>query len=99
MMAPGYARPSAPLGRRQHPRLRIDGGQPVQRDHVSPFHGPSPPFGSHRYGLFVFYQPNGIINYTALTTPIINWNYSTFIQSHSLGTPMYANWHVTLHSE
>ena len=52
-----------------------------------------------RYGLFVFYQPNGIINYTALTTPIINWNYSSFIDTHSLGTPMYANWHVTLHSE
>ena len=47
----------------------------------------------------MFYQPNGNINYTALTTPIINWNYSSFIHTHSLGTPMYANWHVTLHSE
>ena len=74
-------------------------GSPFNATTVSPFHGPSPPSGSHRYGLFVFYQPNGFINFTALTTPIINWNYSTFIDTHSLGAPMYANWHVTLHSE
>ena len=67
---------------------------------ISPFHGPSPPAGSHRYGQFLFEQPHGKIAYTpfAANASITQFDYSSWISQHQLGTPVANNWHVTMHS-
>ena len=64
---------------------------------ISPFHGPSPPAGSHRYGLFVFKQPTAKIPYVAYTDPIIQWDYAGFIAKYKLGEKVASNWHITQH--
>merc|ERR1740121_1096220 len=67
---------------------------------VSPFVGPSPPYGSHRYGQFLFRQPAGKIDdfeTYASTDPIIQWDYAAFIPKHGLGAPVASNWHVCQH--
>ena len=68
---------------------------------VSPFHGPSPPAGSHRYGQFLFEQPNGKIDYTpfAANASITQFDYGSWISQHQLGAPVANNWHVTEHSD
>ena len=64
---------------------------------ISPFHGPSPPAGSHRYGLFIFKQPTSKIPYVAYTDPIIQWDYAGFIAKYKLGEKVASNWHITQH--
>ena len=68
---------------------------------VSPFHGPSPPWGSHRYGQFLFEQKQGRIDFAVYpsSASIVQWDYSAFIANYSLGVPVASNWHVTMHSE
>jgi len=61
---------------------------------VSAFVGPSPPYGSHRYGQFLFKQ-QGEIAYEELTGSIVQWDYGTFLVNHTLGFPVASNWHVT----
>jgi hypothetical protein len=67
---------------------------------VSPFHGPSPPWGSHRYGQFLFEQ-KGPISFSIYPSDqsIVQWDYSKFIANYSLGEPVASNWHVTMHSD
>ena len=69
---------------------------------ISPFHGPSPPWGSHRYGLFLFAQPYAdpmpYKTYNA-SAPITGWNYTNWIKAHKLGAPVASNWHVTMHTD
>lgn len=69
---------------------------------VSRFVGPSPPWGSHRYGQFLFRQSTGIIDdfeTFAADEAITQWNYAAFIEKHSLGSPILSNWHVTQHAD
>jgi len=63
---------------------------------LSKFVGPSPPYGSHRYGQYLFRQPAGTIDYQPIEAGgITNWDYGSFVANHSLGTPVASNWHVT----
>ena len=71
---------------------------------VSAFHGPSPPWGSHRYGQFLFEQPEQPgggrrIDYEVISGAITNWDYKAFISAHGLGAPVASNWHVTQHMD
>lgn len=67
---------------------------------VSAYKGPSPPWGSHRYGQFLFEQP-GLIEYETLPSPkgIYNWGYDQFIANYSLGKPVATNYHMTQHMD
>ena len=67
---------------------------------ISPFHGPSPPWGSHRYGQFLFEQKAGRIDFATYpsSASIVQWDYMAFIANYSLGAPVASNWHVTMHS-
>jgi len=67
---------------------------------VSDFHGPSPPYGSHRYGQFLFKQPTKL-EYTKISSPVItNWDYKQFLGHYGIGGKLVAsNWHVTEHAE
>eukprot|EP00929_Paragymnodinium_shiwhaense_P027853 TRINITY_DN16257_c0_g1_i7.p1 TRINITY_DN16257_c0_g1~~TRINITY_DN16257_c0_g1_i7.p1 ORF type:complete len:211 (-),score=33.96 TRINITY_DN16257_c0_g1_i7:117-749(-) len=68
---------------------------------VSAFKGPSPPWGSHPYGLFLFKQGKGRADFETLPSPtgIYNWDYEAFMEKHSLGSPVASNWHVTQHMD
>lgn len=68
---------------------------------VSPFVGPSPPWGSHRYGQFLFEQKTGNIDFATFppSASILIWDYAAFIANYSLGEPVASNWHVTMHTE
>ena len=67
---------------------------------VSKFKGPSPPWGSHPYGLFLFSQPAAAINYPTLPSPlgIYNWDYDAFITQYRLSL-VASNFHITQHME
>mmetsp|Transcript_4920 Transcript_4920/g.11400 ORF Transcript_4920/g.11400 Transcript_4920/m.11400 type:complete len:87 (+) Transcript_4920:2-262(+) len=66
---------------------------------VSPFHGPSPPAGSHRYGQFLFEQPSRLnFNLFPANASIVQWDYAGFVKEYSLGEPVATNWHLTLHT-
>jgi len=65
---------------------------------VSAYKGPSPPWGSHRYGQFLFKQ-KGLIDFETLPSPtgIYNWDYDAFIAKYDLGKPVASNFHMTQH--
>ena len=65
---------------------------------VSAYKGPSPPWGSHRYGQFLFAQP-GRVDFEKLPSPtgIYNWDYDAFIARYGLGKPVASNFHMTQH--
>ena len=67
---------------------------------VSKYKGPSPPWGSHPYGLFLFKQPAAVVHYPTLPSPlgIYNWDYDAFISQFRLQL-VASNWHVTQHME
>eukprot|EP00746_Dinoflagellata_sp_MGD_P135240 gnl/MRDRNA2_/MRDRNA2_69204_c0_seq1.p1 gnl/MRDRNA2_/MRDRNA2_69204_c0~~gnl/MRDRNA2_/MRDRNA2_69204_c0_seq1.p1 ORF type:complete len:329 (+),score=52.32 gnl/MRDRNA2_/MRDRNA2_69204_c0_seq1:216-1202(+) len=68
---------------------------------VSAYKGPSPPWGSHRYGQFLFKQSAGHINFKTLPSPtgIYNWDYEAFISEYNLGSPIASNFHMTQHMD
>jgi hypothetical protein len=69
---------------------------------VSKFKGPSPPWGSHPYGHFLYKQPyKQPIDFPTLPSPsgIYNWDYPAFVAKNDLGEPVATNWHVTQHTD
>jgi phosphatidylethanolamine-binding protein (PEBP) family uncharacterized protein len=67
---------------------------------VSHFVGPSPPYGSHRYGQYLFEQAASIkYQPFAATASITDWDYGTFITNNSLVGPVASNWHVTQYAQ
>ena len=56
---------------------------------VSAYKGPSPPWGSHRYGQFLFEQPKRI-DFEILPSPdgIYNWDHGAFVERYGLGAPV-----------
>merc|ERR1712232_1111600 len=68
---------------------------------VSAYKGPSPPWGSHPYGQFLFKQSEGRQQFPTLPSPdgIYNWDYKTFISTYKLGKPFATNFHVTQHMD
>ena len=67
---------------------------------ISPFVGPSPPAGSHRYGQFVFEQPGKLqFDVYPANASIVQWDYAKFITTYGLGQPVASNWHVTQHTD
>lgn len=66
---------------------------------VSPFVGPSPPYGSHRYGQFLFEQFEKFDFEDLASKPIIQWDYKGFLGQYALGDKAIAsNWHITEHA-
>ncbi|CAE8640001.1 unnamed protein product [Polarella glacialis] len=68
---------------------------------VSAYKGPSPPWGSHPYGQFLFKQGAGRMNFTTLPSPagIYKWDYQSFISQYKLGAPVASNFHMTQHMD
>ena len=68
-------------------------------DVVSPFHGPSPPAGSHRYGQFIFEQA-GQQKFVAFnaTASIAQFDYAAWLVQNGLKDAVASNWHITKHS-
>jgi len=68
---------------------------------VSAYKGPSPPWGSHRYGQFLFKQSAGQVNFKTLPSPlgIYTWDYQAFIAEYNLGSPVASNFHMTQHMD
>ena len=56
---------------------------------VSAYKGPSPPWGSHRYGQFLFEQPSKL-DYEILPSPsgIYNWDYAKWVEEYGLSGPV-----------
>merc|ERR1712151_342124 len=66
---------------------------------VSPFVGPSPPYGSHRYGQFLFEQFQKFDFDVLNGSPTVQWDYKAFLATYALGdTPVASNWHITEHA-
>lgn len=67
---------------------------------VSAYKGPSPPWGSHRYGQFLFEQPKRI-DFEILPSPdgIYNWDHGAFVEQYGLGAPVASNFHMTQHMD
>ena len=70
---------------------------------VSKFKGPSPPWGSHPYGLFLFQQPgNEKIEFETLPSPlgIYDFDITAWLSKYGFTAgPVATNWHVTMHAE
>ena len=56
---------------------------------VSAYKGPSPPWGSHRYGQFLFEQPSKL-DYEILPSPsgIYNWDHAKWVEEYGLSGPV-----------
>jgi len=66
---------------------------------VSPFVGPSPPYGSHRYGQFLFKQLEQLDFEDLTGLPITQWDYKGFLGRYALADRFVAsNWHITAHA-
>jgi hypothetical protein len=62
------------------------------------YHGPGISYGTHRYGLFLFKQRQGSINFSPLDPNRCPWNYeSELIKLYSLGNPVASNFMIVLH--
>lgn len=67
---------------------------------VSPFVGPSPPYGSHRYGQFLFKQFQKFDFEDFTNKSIVQWDYKGFLGKYALGDkPVASNWHITQHAD
>jgi hypothetical protein len=78
------------------------GGSLSDATTVSKFKGPSPPWGSHPYGQFLYEQPSKQpIDFPTLPSPtgIYNWDVVGFVSKYGLGHPVATNWHVTQHAD
>ena len=65
---------------------------------VTAFKGPGPPYGSHRYGYYLFKQ-TGKIEFQAISDGRTNWDYGSFIYEHDLGFPVAQNWCIIQHTD
>merc|ERR1712039_365885 len=66
---------------------------------VSPFKGPSPPYGSHRYGQFLFRQKGREKFPDYAGKAITQWDYKGFLGTYGMGDKLVAsNWHITEHA-
>jgi len=67
---------------------------------VSPFVGPSPPYGSHRYGQFLFVQSGKMDFEDYAGKSVADWDYKGFLGKYGLGGNLVAsNWHITAHAD
>jgi len=66
---------------------------------ISPFVGPSPPYGSHRYGQFLFeqFEHMNFEDYTGKA--IAQWDYKRFLGKYGFSSPVASNWHITAHAD
>jgi hypothetical protein len=66
---------------------------------VSAFHGPSPPYGSHRYGQFLFKQRYGMVKFPDFgNESIVQWDFESFLKKYALEELVASNWHITEHA-
>lgn len=67
---------------------------------VSAFKGPSPPYGSHRYGQFLFKQFKKFDFVDLSGQSLTQWDYKGFLGQYALGDePVASNWHITQHAD
>jgi len=67
---------------------------------VETFKGPSPPWGSHRYGLFLFQQIQRFDFEVLAGQSRLQWDYKGFLSRYALADRLVAsNWHVVQHAD
>jgi Phosphatidylethanolamine-binding protein len=64
---------------------------------LQPYRAPHIPVVSDRYGIYLFEQPRRI-DFAAVTGPITNFDYSTFLDTHHLGDPKASNFFVAIYT-
>lgn len=74
-------------------------GQMMQyAEQFSPFHGPSPPSGAHRYGFFIFEQTSKLPD-PMFGDNITKWDYERYLTEANVGAPVASNWILVQHGE
>jgi len=63
---------------------------------LQPYRAPHIPVVSDRYGIYLFEQTKRI-NFAALSGPITNFDYSTFLDTYQLGDPKASNFFVAIY--
>jgi len=63
-------------------------------DTLQDYTGPNPPPGSkpHRYGVFLFEQPNGHIAFAPITADRTKWDYQAFLNQYQLGAKISSDY-------
>jgi Phosphatidylethanolamine-binding protein len=64
---------------------------------LQPYRAPHIPVVSDRYGIYLFEQTKRI-EFAAVSGPITNFDYSTFLGTYQLGDPKASNFFVALHT-
>ena len=62
---------------------------------LQPYRAPHIPMVSDRYGIYLFEQAKRI-DFAAVTGPITNFDYTTFLDTHQLGNPKASNFFVAI---
>ena len=64
---------------------------------LQPYRAPHIPVVSDRYGIYLFEQTKRI-DFAALSGPITNFDYSTFLDTYQLGDPKASNFFVAIYT-
>ena len=64
---------------------------------LQPYRAPHIPVVSDRYGIYLFAQTKKI-DFAAVTGPITNFDYSTFLDTYKLGDPKASNFFVAIYT-
>jgi Phosphatidylethanolamine-binding protein len=64
---------------------------------LQPYRAPHIPVVSDRYGIYLFEQTRRI-DFAAVTGPITNFDYSTFLDTYQLGDPKASNFFVAIYT-
>ncbi|MGB0058864.1 YbhB/YbcL family Raf kinase inhibitor-like protein [Candidatus Binatus sp.] len=64
---------------------------------LQPYRAPHIPMVSDRYGIYLFEQAKRI-DFAAVTGPITNFDYTTFLDTHQLGNPKASNFFVAIYT-
>jgi hypothetical protein len=64
---------------------------------LQPYRAPHIPMVSDRYGIYLFEQPKRI-EFAAVTGPITNFDYSTFLDTYHLADPKASNYFVAVYT-
>jgi hypothetical protein len=68
-----------------------------KRSVLQPYRAPHIPVVSDRYGIYLFEQSRRI-DFAAVTGPITNFDYSTFLDTYQLGDPKASNFFVAIYT-